>query len=151
VRRVLSSGIYRCVVGWKSTYVSEEHITSIFRDEEVKQESLIDVCFMSYFLSLFFDPENVGEMFLRNDSWLSTDYTYPRREDSLQPPLRRPQIQHGDSVFVHHILISKNCPVAWFSYSVEFHEVWPINFYTIHAFRTEIRSRQTDRQTDRRT
>jgi hypothetical protein len=30
---------------------------------------------------LFFDPEDGGDMFLRNVGWLSTDYTvlYPRR------------------------------------------------------------------------
>jgi hypothetical protein len=32
--RVLSSGIYRHVVRWKSTDVSEEHISSIFRVKE---------------------------------------------------------------------------------------------------------------------
>jgi hypothetical protein len=41
-------------------------------------------------------------------------------------------------------------PVAWFSYSVEFHEVWPINVYIIHAFTTEITSKETDRPTDTR-
>jgi hypothetical protein len=32
-------------------------------------------------LSLFFDPEDGGEMFLLNICWLSTDYTalYPRK------------------------------------------------------------------------
>jgi hypothetical protein len=40
-------------------------------------------------------------------------------------------------------------PVAWLSYSLEFHEVWPINLHTIHAFTTEIRSRRTDGRTDR--
>jgi hypothetical protein len=35
-------------------------------------------------LGLFFDPEDGGDMFLQNASWLSTDYTalYPRRLNS---------------------------------------------------------------------
>jgi hypothetical protein len=46
-----------------STDVSEEHIVSIFRVEHI-----------------FFDPEDGGDMFLRNIGWHSTDYTvlYPR-------------------------------------------------------------------------
>jgi hypothetical protein len=34
-----------------------------------------------FFLRLFFDPEDGGDMFLRNVRWLSTDYKalYPRR------------------------------------------------------------------------
>jgi hypothetical protein len=34
-----------------------------------------------FLLGLFFDPEDVGDMFLRNVGWLLTDYTalYPRR------------------------------------------------------------------------
>jgi hypothetical protein len=35
-------------------------------------------------LGLFFDPEDGGDIFLRNVVWLSTDYTtlYPRRQSS---------------------------------------------------------------------
>jgi hypothetical protein len=37
---VTSSGIYRCVVRWKSTNVSQKHVVSIFRVEEyAKQET----------------------------------------------------------------------------------------------------------------
>jgi hypothetical protein len=42
----------------------------------------IATCFHAGFLlCLFFDPEDGGDMFLRNAGWLSTDYTalYPRR------------------------------------------------------------------------
>jgi hypothetical protein len=35
LRRVSSSGIWRCVVRWVSTDVSEDHISSIFRVEEI--------------------------------------------------------------------------------------------------------------------
>jgi hypothetical protein len=37
-----------------------------------------------WFITLYFEPENGGDMFLRNDCWLSTDYTvlYPREQNS---------------------------------------------------------------------
>jgi hypothetical protein len=47
-----------------------------------KQVALLAICFHAAFLlCLYFDLENGGDMFLRNVSWLSTDYTalYPRR------------------------------------------------------------------------
>jgi hypothetical protein len=42
----------------------------------------------------YFDPEDGGNMFLRNVGWHSTDYTtlYPRKLYSLEPPLWEPQI-----------------------------------------------------------
>jgi hypothetical protein len=42
-------------------------------------------------LSFFFDPEDGGDVFLRNVSWHSTDYTalYPRRWYSPQHPVRK--------------------------------------------------------------
>jgi hypothetical protein len=56
-----------------STDVSEEHIASIFRDEEyADQETSVKAggqqgCSHSgSFLGLFFDPEDGGDMFLRN-------------------------------------------------------------------------------------
>jgi hypothetical protein len=57
-RRISSSGIWHRVVRWVSTDVWEEHIVSIF------------------------DPEDGGDMFLRNVVWNSTDYTalYPIRD-----------------------------------------------------------------------
>jgi hypothetical protein len=48
------------------------------------QAALVAIYFHSGFLvGLFFDPEDGGDMFIRNGSWLSTDYKslYPRRED----------------------------------------------------------------------
>jgi hypothetical protein len=56
----------------------EEHITSIFRfKEQAKQETSMKAggkaelatCFHAgFFLGLFFDPENRGDMFLQNFS-----------------------------------------------------------------------------------
>jgi hypothetical protein len=44
-----------------STDVSEEHIAFIFRVEDLA------ICFHSgFFLGVLFDPENEGDMFLRN-------------------------------------------------------------------------------------
>jgi hypothetical protein len=39
--------------------------------------------FVVCLFDLLFDPENGGDMFLRNFGWLSTDYTalYPRRQN----------------------------------------------------------------------
>jgi hypothetical protein len=46
---------------------------------------MLATCFHAdLLLCLFFDPEDGGDMFLRNNSWLSTDYRalYPRRQYS---------------------------------------------------------------------
>jgi hypothetical protein len=52
-RSVLSSGILRLVAWWKSTDVSEEHGTSIFRVEEwVRQETSMHVSCLAYTLTL---------------------------------------------------------------------------------------------------
>jgi hypothetical protein len=50
----------------KSADVSEEHVGSTFRAVYLLHAGLL--------LYLFFDPEYLGEMFLRNVGWLSTDY-----------------------------------------------------------------------------
>jgi hypothetical protein len=63
------------VVCWKSIDVSEEHV------------ALLATCFHAGFLlGLFFEPENGGDMFLWNVSWLLRDYTalYHRRQNSSQ-------------------------------------------------------------------
>jgi hypothetical protein len=48
VWRVLSSGIYHCVIYWKSTDVSEEHVTSMFRVKELakKRTSMKQACLL---------------------------------------------------------------------------------------------------------
>jgi hypothetical protein len=43
-----------------STYVSEEHVASIFRVEQAEQDTSVKAC------GLFFDTENGSDMFLRN-------------------------------------------------------------------------------------
>jgi hypothetical protein len=64
------SGMWRRVVCWVATDVSEEHIASIFTC------LLAGSCW-----NYFFDPEDGGDMFLRNVGCKSTDYTtsHPRR------------------------------------------------------------------------
>jgi hypothetical protein len=62
---------------------------------EIQLNTLQSLCFHAgLVLSLLFDPEDGGEMFLRNVGWLSTDYTalYLRRWYSWWPPLWEPQI-----------------------------------------------------------
>jgi hypothetical protein len=52
----------------------------------VGNEQLLATSFQAGFsLGLFFEPEDGGDMFLRNDGLLSTDYIvlYPRRQNSL--------------------------------------------------------------------
>jgi hypothetical protein len=82
---VLSSGIKRRVVRWKSTDVSREHVAFIFRVEEwAKQEtSTKQVPNKAAFLILFFDPDDERDMFLRHVGSLSTYYTefYSRRHN----------------------------------------------------------------------
>jgi hypothetical protein len=58
---------------------------------------LLATCLHAGFLRvLFFDPEDVGEIFLQNVGWLSTDYTalYPRRQKSSWTPLWEPKPLH---------------------------------------------------------
>jgi hypothetical protein len=65
-----SGGIQSHVDRWKSTDVSDEHISSVFKiEEQPKQETqhMLAVCFMLVFLlALVFDIEDGGDMFIRN-------------------------------------------------------------------------------------
>jgi hypothetical protein len=50
-----------------STYVSDENIVSFFRvEKEVEQEISVKAGGRRALFGLFFDPENGGDMFLRN-------------------------------------------------------------------------------------
>jgi hypothetical protein len=63
--------------------------------------ALLATCLHTCFLlGLYFDPEDGGDMFLRNVGSLSTDYTalYPRRYCSSEQLLWEPQILHDLSV-----------------------------------------------------
>jgi hypothetical protein len=56
---------------YKSTDVSEEHIASNFRvEEKAEEETSVKAgskqAHAGFLLGLFFDPEDVGDMFLRN-------------------------------------------------------------------------------------
>jgi hypothetical protein len=56
-------------------------------EKSVKAGGKLSHLFHSGFLfSLFFDPEDGGDMFVRNIGLLSTDYTtlFPRRQNSSQ-------------------------------------------------------------------
>jgi hypothetical protein len=63
------------------TYISEAHITSIFRVKEYAKQAVSAHLLHDLFLGLLFDPEDGSLMFLRSVGRLSRDYTalYPRR------------------------------------------------------------------------
>jgi hypothetical protein len=77
--------IWRRVVGWNATDISEENVASILREEELAKSetrTLFGTCsHADFLLGFFLDPEDWGDMFLRNIRWFSTDYMtlYPRR------------------------------------------------------------------------
>jgi hypothetical protein len=65
----------------KPTDVSEEHI------------ALLATCFQAGFLlGLYFEPEDEGDIFLRNVGWFSKDcMVYPGKQDYSEPPLWEPK------------------------------------------------------------
>jgi hypothetical protein len=73
--RVSSSAIWRRVVCCVATDVSGEHIAAIFRGQEIIQQEPACHLLTCWFLLDYFDPEDGGDMFLRNVGWNSTDYT----------------------------------------------------------------------------
>jgi hypothetical protein len=83
--KVSSSGTWRRVIRWVSTDVSEEHIASIFRVEEIGSANQQASRWLAWW-TYFFGPEDGGDTFLRNVGWISTDYTasYPKRWYSLK-------------------------------------------------------------------
>jgi hypothetical protein len=64
---------------------------------------------ISVLLGWLLDPDDGGDIFLRNVTWLSLDYTalYPRRQNSSQPLLWEPQIQE---VYILYFNIVSNPP-----------------------------------------
>jgi hypothetical protein len=68
--------------------------TCRFHLECQKISSVFYLLLAESLLGLLFDPEDVGDMSLRNIGWLWTDYMalYPRRQSSLWSPLWEPQI-----------------------------------------------------------
>jgi hypothetical protein len=50
----------------------------------------------------FFNPEDVGDIFLRNDGWLSvvSMALYPRSQNSSYPPFSEPQMLHANLIFI---------------------------------------------------
>jgi hypothetical protein len=69
-----------CLLGYSVVYSVERQVT--FRTNMTPQSALLATCFdAGFLLALFFDPEDGGDVFLRNVWWLSTDYAalYPRR------------------------------------------------------------------------
>jgi hypothetical protein len=102
LRLLLPFRIQRHVVRGKSIDVSVENVASIFKVESRNQsertwqaeqannaegEGLLATCFQAgILLGLFFDSDDVGEMFLRNVGRLSTDYTVisPKKHKSSE-------------------------------------------------------------------
>jgi hypothetical protein len=76
---VLSSGIQRRVVRWKSTDVSEEHVAYVFRVEKISQTRKQREAGKKAEPGLFFIREDGSDMFFLNVRWLLTQYTsvYP--------------------------------------------------------------------------
>jgi hypothetical protein len=65
---VMKSIIFWDVTPWDATDVSEEHIASIFR-------VCLPPAYLLVLAEIFLDPEDGGDMFLRNVGCISTDYT----------------------------------------------------------------------------
>jgi hypothetical protein len=94
--RSVPSGIWRHVVRWVTTDVSEEHIAA--------------TCLLAFCWN-YFDPEDGGSMFLRNVSCNSTDYmaSYPRRWYSSTVLYQDPGKEHisrTDALLIFSILYS---------------------------------------------
>jgi hypothetical protein len=79
VRKLQPSGLYRRIVQQKSTDVSQEPITSVFRVEKYPSRKseinslLLVVCFL---FGLLFDSEDGGDTLLRNICGLLLNYTF---------------------------------------------------------------------------
>jgi hypothetical protein len=96
------------VVLWKSVYVSEEYVSSIFRVKEwANQETSIKPLqeeLTGFLFGLFLYLENGGNTFLQNICWLLTDYKTLYTKD---------RTLHTTSKLVSTIYPTKNSWVSW--------------------------------------
>jgi hypothetical protein len=89
--------------------VSEEHIAYIFRAEEQTEQETSSACYLcqvGFLLGLLFDPDDDGEIFLRNVGRLTTDYMalYPRRQKSSYSEVCNGRTSFFEEMWVSHSL-----------------------------------------------
>jgi hypothetical protein len=72
------------------TLIFDRHDSSGWQDGNHSCTLVRSACLLhvDFFLGLFFEPEDVADMFLQNIGWFSTDYTalYPRRHNYRWEP-----------------------------------------------------------------
>jgi hypothetical protein len=76
-----------------STTQAERVLSTVSKPLHSVKQILLLIASAAYLFSLHFDPEDGGNIFLWNVSWLSLDYAawYPRRYNFSQPRLWEPQ------------------------------------------------------------